>query len=81
MWVEIEVRRLDGWAAPTRRIVSALTLKGVVDVDWRSQLGRRWTVQSVHVPYSVSTEEWARAVLCPCWRKCEWEAGEWQADE
>lgn len=62
MWVEIEVRRQDGWVAPTCRIVFVLTLKAFVAVNWRKQMDHRWTVHTECMPVNeddiVSGGEW-----------------------
>ena len=45
MWVEIEVRRLDGWAAPTLSHCLRLDSGGVLSMSiGAGSLGRRWIV-------------------------------------
>lgn len=57
MWVEVKVRRLNGWAAPTRRIVFVLTLKALSMSIGASSPGPPLDCVYVHYTIGASQED------------------------
>lgn len=86
MWVEIEVRRLTGWVAPTRRTVFVLTLEGVVVGNWHQQSDHR-CIDRTHCVHTTVREDGivsylvergqGRAGVHAAWLR----VSKWQADD
>jgi hypothetical protein len=94
VWVEIEVRRLDGWAAPTLSHCLRLDSGGVLSMSiGAGSLGRRWivlytaicTLHTAHLvqvrragPYLVESGQGRACVHAAALRVV---VSKWQADD
>lgn len=86
VWVEIEVRRLTGWVAPTPSHCLCPDSEGVVAVNWHRQSDHRW-IDRVHCVHTTGREDGivsylvergqGRAGVHAAWLR----VSKWQADD